>query len=193
VDHVVFDEAQTIAATAGGDPAAFGMLVERYQEAAFRAAWLIVRDAAAAEDVAQEAFIRAYRQMASFRQGEPFRPWLLRIVTNLALNEVRSRRRQSGLLARFGVLSGADVDPPPHASVEAEDEASLLLRAISELPDDDRVVLHLRYYLELSEREIAVAIDRPPGTVKSRLHRAGKRLRELVETKYPQLMERGDG
>jgi len=192
VDHVVFDEVQTIAATARGDPAAFGMLVERHQEAAFRAAWLIVRDEAAAEDVAQEAFIRAYRQMASFRHGEPFRPWLLRIVTNLALNEVRSRRRRSGVLARFSVLSNGNVDPP-QTSVEAADEASLLLRAINELPEDDRVVLHLRYYLELSEREIAVAIDRPPGTVKSRLHRAGKRLRELVETKYPQLMERGDG
>jgi RNA polymerase sigma-70 factor (ECF subfamily) len=193
VDNALFDEVQTIARSADGDPASFGALVERYQEVAFRAAYLIVRDAGAAEDVAQEAFIRAYRQLRTFRQGEPFRPWLLRIVTNLALNEVRARSRRTGLLARAASFTSRDPTPPPHAQVEAGDDASTLLRAIGELPEDDRVVLHLRYFLELPEREIAAAIGKPPGTVKSRLHRAGKRLRAVVETRYPQLMERVDG
>jgi len=193
VDSALVDEAQTIARSADGDPASFGALVERYQEVAFRAAYLIVRDAGAAEDVAQEAFIRAYRQLRTFRQGEPFRPWLLRIVTNVALNEVRARRRRTGLLARAASLVAREQAPAPHTEVAAGDDASALLRAISELPEGDRVVLHLRYFLELPEREIAAAIGKPPGTVKSRLHRAGKRLRAVVETRYPQLMERVDG
>jgi RNA polymerase sigma-70 factor, ECF subfamily len=193
VDDALGDEAQTIARSAEGDPGAFGVLVGRYQEVVFRAAYLIVRDAGAAEDVAQEAFIRAYRQLRTFRQGEPFRPWLLRIVTNLALNEVRARGRRAGLLARVASMTGRDPTPAPHTQVEAGDDASALLRAIGELPEDDRVVLHLRYFLELPEREIAAAIGKPPGTVKSRLHRAGKRLRAVVETKYPQLMELVDG
>ena len=192
MDSALVDEARAIAEAADGDAAAFGVLVERYQEAAFRAAYLVVRDAGAAEDVAQEAFVRAYRQMGSFRRDQPFRPWLLRIVTNLALNEVRARGRRRGLAERVGIFARRS-DPPPHAEVAAQDDASTLLQAIGELPDDDRVLLHLRYFLELPEREIAAAIGKPAGTVKSRLHRAGKRLRAVVETKYPGLMERIDG
>src|SRR5207302_10692524 len=95
----------------------------------------------------------------------------------------------------IGVLDGTQVlgeriREPAHASeVEARDEASTLLRAVNELPADDRVVLYLRYFVELPEREIAAAIGKAPGTVKSRLHRASARLREVIETKYPQLRE----
>lgn len=192
MDSTVIDESSAIAAAARGDAAAFGPLVERYQEVAFRAAYVVVRDAAAAEDVAQEAFIRAYRQMHRFRQGEPFRPWLLRIVTNLALNEVRSRGRRRGLLERAGGVAHQH-EPAPHDEVASRDESAALLEAIAELPEDDRVVLRLRYLLELPEREIAAAIRKPAGTVKSRLHRASKRLRAVVETRYPQLMEQIDG
>ena len=138
------DERQVIASAAGGDAASFGLLVERYQEVAFRAAYLIVRDAPAAEDVAQDAFVRAYRRLDSFRLGEPFRPWLLRIVTNVALNEVRARGRRRGLIGRAGIFAPRNVEPPD-ADVASSDEAAALLRAIGELPEDDRVVLHLRY------------------------------------------------
>ncbi len=168
------------------------MLVERYQESAFRAAYLILRDATSAEDVTQEAFVRAYRQIGAFRQGEPFRPWLLRIVQNLALNEVRSRGRHRGLVARVGALAVGH-EEPADARVGTQDDASALLDAMARLPERDRVVLHLRYFLELPEREIAIVVGTAPGTVKSRLHRAGKRLKELIEREYPQLMERGDG
>lgn len=186
------DERQVIASAAAGDASAFGVLVERYQELAFRAAYLIVRDASAAEDVAQDAFVRAYRRLDSFRQNEPFRPWLLRIVTNVALNEVRSRTRRTGLLGRAGLFSARSVEPPDEAVV-ASDDAATLLRAIAELPEDDRVILHLRYYLELPEREIAAAIGKPAGTVKSRLHRASGRLRTVIEARYPHLREGLDG
>jgi len=189
VSSALLDEQEAIARALRGDAQAFGALVERYQEVAFRAAYLIVRDAQAAEDVAQDGFIRAHRELRRFRQGEPFRPWLLRIVTNLALNEVRARGRRVGLAGRIGALARPSVAPAPAEGVEAAEEQSAVARAINELPPDDRVVLYLRYFLELPEREIAVAIGRPPGTVKSRLHRAGGRLRELIEARYPQLIE----
>ena len=192
MDHALIDERQTIERAAAGDTASFGTLVELYQEVAFRAAYLIVRDTAAAEDVAQDAFVRAFLRLHTFRHGEPFRPWLLRIVTNMALNEVRARGRRTGLLGRIGIFAERSVEPPL-AAVAASDEASALLRAIGELAEDDRVVLHLRYYLELPEREIAAAIGTPAGTVKSRLHRASRRLRSVIESRYPELREGIDG
>ena len=192
MDEALTDESKTIERARAGDAASFGALVEAHQQVAFRTAYLVVRDAAAAEDIAQEAFIRAYRQLQTFRAGEPFRPWLLRIVTNLALNEVRSRTRRTGLLDRIGLFARTTTEPP-HAAVAATNESTTLLRAINELPRDDRVVLYLRYFVELPEREIATAIGKPAGTVKSRLHRASGRLRRLIEMKYPELETRTDG
>ncbi len=182
----MLDDAGAIAAARGGDREAFCALVARYQEVAFRAAYLVVRDSAAAEDVAQEAFVRAYQGLRSFRQGEAFRPWLLRIVTNLALNEIRARGRRRGLLERFGRLP-RESEPPLEGAVIASADQTLLWKAIQELPDDDRVILYLRYFLDLPEREIAVAVGHPAGTVKSRLHRASGRLRQVIEQRYPSL------
>ncbi len=180
------DDVAAIAAAQAGDREAFAALVTRYQEVAFRAAYLIVRDSAAAQDVAQEAFVRAYRSISGFRAGEPLRPWLLRIVTNLALNDVRARGRRAGLLARFGRFPGQE-PPEPEGIALASEAQQLLWRAMNELPPDDRVVLYLRYFLELPEKEIAVAIGKAPGTVKSRLSRAGGRLRTIIERGYPSL------
>jgi RNA polymerase sigma-70 factor, ECF subfamily len=181
------DDDAAIAAVRAGDADAFGVIVERYQQVAFRVAYLIVRDGAAAEDVCQEGFIRAYRQLGRFRSGEPFRPWLLRIMTNLALNDVRARGRRQGLFARLEP-GEQRVEPGPAAAVEAQERKMLLLRAIEELPTDDRVVLYLRHFLDLPEREIATSIGKRPGTVKSRLSRARGRLRRVVEMHYPSLV-----
>lgn len=186
----VEDEGTILAVARGGDGEAFARLVQRHQEVAFRAAYLIVRDAAAAQDVTQEAFVRAFRALHSFREGEPFRPWLLRIVTNLALNEVRGRNRRLGLFARMTSFR-QEQQPSPEAAALGGEQRDAVWRAIHELKGDDQVVLYLRYYLDLSEAEIAGVIGRPPGTVKSRLHRAGGRLREVVESRYPELRPTG--
>lgn len=175
-----------------GDAAAFAVLVRAYQDAAFRTAFLILRDAASAEDVAQEAFVRAYSHLARFREEEAFKPWLLRIVTNLALNEQRSRARRIGLLERAGQLLSREPAPEPQEAIEADDEAAEVLQALNRLRGDDRVILYLRYFLELDEREMAKVINRPPGTVKSRLHRASQRLRQLIEAEYPELRGQND-
>jgi RNA polymerase sigma factor (sigma-70 family) len=186
VDHDRDENAQVEAARRG-DADAFAALVGRYQEVAFRAAYLVVRDAAAAEDVAQEGFVRAYQNLPTFHAGEPFRPWLLRIVTNLALNDVRARGRRLGLLERFGRQPEAPPPAPETIAIEGEERA-LLLAAINELPPDDRLVLYLRWFLDLPEREIAGVIGKAPGTVKSRLSRAGARLRSVIEARYPALL-----
>ena len=179
-------EAEAIGAARRGDSEAFCVLVQRYQEVAFRTAYLVVRDAAQAEDVAQDAFVRAYKKLPGFREGEPFRPWLLRIVTNLALNEVRSRTRRRGLFERLTAFR-PDPRPAPEGETMASEERTLLWRAINELREEDRVVLYLRYFVELPEREIAAVIGQQPGTVKSRLSRASGRLRDVIESRYPAL------
>lgn len=185
-------DTEAIAAARRGDHEAFCALVARYQEVAFRTAFLVVRDAALAEDVAQEAFVRAYQNLGSFREGEPFRPWVLRIVTNLALNEVRSRSRRRGLIERVARFR-QETQPAPEREAELDEERQLLWHAINELREEDRVVLYLRYFLDLPEREIALAIGHPPGTVKSRLNRASGRLRQVIERGYPGLRPAGAG
>src|SRR5512141_1321244 len=177
--HQGADELQLVLSASRGDQEAFGELVRRHQEVAFRAAYLIVGDSAAAEDVAQEAFVRAYQALGRFNEDAPFKPWLWRIVTILALNDIRASGRRRGLLERVGVRAERVEAPADRALVEGE-ARSQLWDAINALPADDRVVLYLRYFLELPEQEIAAAIGKAPGTVKSRLSRASGRLREVI-------------
>jgi RNA polymerase sigma-70 factor (ECF subfamily) len=179
-------EAEALRGARNGDASAFGLLVQSHQEAAFRAAYLILHDAQAAEDVAQEGFVRAYRQLHRFREEDPFRPWLLRIVTNLALNETRRRKRGLALLERFG-RQAPRLAPGPERLATISEETREVWQAINQLAMDDRLILYLRYFLELSEAEMARVIERAPGTVKSRLHRAGRRLKTIIETDYPHL------
>lgn len=111
-------------------------------------------------------------------------------MTNLALNEVRARGRRRSLWERVargpGRLEGS-WEPGPERAVEASEQRDLLSAALHELSADDRLVLYLRYFLELPEAEIATVIGRRPGTVKSRLHRASGRLRAVIEQRYPGL------
>ena len=187
------EDTDIVAAVLAGERAAFAELVGRYQEVAFRAAYLITRDAGAAEEAAQDGFVRAFNALPGFRLDEPFRPWLLRIVTNLALNQVRSRSRRAGLLERVGLSRPPATEPAAEDALLSTEYQRQLWAAIRELPEDDRIVLYLRYFLELPEKEIATVIGKAPGTVKSRLHRAGGRLRDVIEERYPWLRPAGEG
>lgn len=182
-----WDDSDLVAASLAGETRSFATLVERYQEVAFRAAYLITRDAGAAEEVAQDAFVRAYGALPMYRRDEPFRPWLLRIATNLALNRVRGDARRRRMVERFGFQRGREAEPPAEQTALLDERQRLLWAAVRALPEDDRAVLYLRYFLELPEREIAAVIAKAPGTVKSRLNRAGGRLRDLIERDYPSL------
>ena len=130
--------------------------MRRYQRLALRTAAVITgRDDA--PDAAQEAFVKAYRSLDRFREGAPFRPWLLRIVANEAINRVRSNRRSAALAA---------------------EQQRDLVAAMNRLRPEDRLVIAYRFFFELSESEMAEALGCARGTVKSRLSRAMARLRE---------------
>lgn len=159
-----------------GDSAAFGTLVTRYAGLATRVAHLVA-PGADVEDTIQEAFVKAWRALPGFRAGAPFRPWLCRIVANEAKNRARSARRRDALALRTSAAAARDEPPSPEAIALERDEAQALVGAMNALRPDDRVVIAYRWLLELSEAEMAVALDVPVGTVKSRLSRAMTKLR----------------
>jgi RNA polymerase sigma-70 factor (ECF subfamily) len=129
-----------------GDIAAYEELVRRYQDVAFRAAYLITGNAQEAEDAAQEAFIKAFYALDRFRQGAPFRPWLLRIVTNEARNRQRSVNRRTRLALQVaGVRPSDDAAPSPEAAALAREDQRELLDGLAELPDGRRARLQARH------------------------------------------------
>ncbi len=163
-----------------GDQDAYGELVTRYQAVAARVAFVIMSGAADAEDVVQDAFVKAYYALDRFRAGAPFRPWLLRIVANEAKNRkvAAGRRPTVELTAAADRASGETALSPEDAAVAA-DLRSGLLAAMSRLREGDRLALAYRYFFDLSEAEMADALGIARGTVKSRLSRAMGRLREV--------------
>lgn len=172
------DELELVARAKRGDLAAFEELVRVHQAMALRVAYLVVRDHAEAEDVTQDAFVKAHRSLGRFRDGSPFRPWLLRIVRNEALNRRRGRGRREHLALR-------SVDPlehepsPEEVAVRNEDQAAVLA-ALDKLSEKHRAVVSARYLLGLSESETAEVLGIARGTVKSRLSRGIERLRVLM-------------
>jgi len=144
-------------------------------------AYLVARDAADAEDAAQEAFVKAYYALGRFRRGASFKPWLLRIVTNEALNRRRSAGRRAGLALRAAEepVSGDAAPSPETAALELEKKRTLLA-ALDSLDEPDRLAVTYRYFLDLSEAEMAAALGVPRGTVKSRLSRALVKLRAAM-------------
>jgi RNA polymerase sigma-70 factor (ECF subfamily) len=171
-----------------GDDAAWETLVREHQEAIFRLAYLLLGDAHEAEDVAQDAFVRAFRALGSFDASRPLRPWLMRIVANLAHNHKRSIGRYMAMVKRAIIASPETVATLGERSGQ-QWEAQTLWEAVRRLSSREQEVVYLRYFLDLSEAEMAAALDVPPGTVKSRLHRALSRLRVVVDQDFPALRE----
>jgi RNA polymerase sigma-70 factor (ECF subfamily) len=171
-------EGEQLALARRGDGDAYASLVRAHSDIAFRTAMLITQDAAEAEEAAQDAFVKAWRALGRFREGEPFRPWLLTIVANEARNRRRSAGRRTALALRAPRPAGDEGSA--EAAVIAGETRAALLAAMSRMREDDRLVLGCRYLLELSEAETAAALGVRPGTVKSRTSRALARLREEV-------------
>jgi RNA polymerase sigma-70 factor (ECF subfamily) len=175
-------EAELIARAKRGGLDAYEELVRVHGTIAFRTAWVITRSAADAEEAAQDAFVKAHRALPRFREGAPFRPWLLTIVANEARNRVRSAGRRAGLVQRVvEERRPDDAVPSPEAALLGSERREELMAAIDSLPDPAREVIACRYLLELSEEETAAALDCPRGTVKSRVSRALERLRAELE------------
>ncbi|MGH3716716.1 MAG: RNA polymerase sigma factor [Micromonosporaceae bacterium] len=160
-----------------GDRDAYAELVHRHAAAAHRTA-VLLGAGADADDVVQDALVKAYRALGRFRDGAAFRPWLLRIVANETRNLHRSARRRTGRESVVGVLAeGAD---PASAALSTERRAELVA-ALRRLSEPYRLVVTCRYLLDLDEADTAVVLGWPRGTVKSRLHRALRQLQQLVD------------
>ena len=164
-----------------GDVEAYEALIRRYQQLAGRTAYVITGSAADAQDAVQEALVKAYAGLARFREGSPFRPWLLRIVANEAI----SRRRAATRTVRLALRAAegrpwADAAPSPEGAVLARETQRELVAAMGRLGPQDRLVIAYRYWFELSEAEMATALGCARGTVKSRLSRALRRLRAAL-------------
>lgn len=175
------DDARLCEQARSGDVDAYEELVKRYQQLAFRTAFIVTRSAADAEDAAQEAFVKAYYALDRFRPGAPFKPWLMRIVVNEALNRRRAGGRQEGLALRMAQArpSGGAAPSPEVAVLDAEVQENVLA-AVNALGERDRLVVALRYFFDMSEGEMAEVLECPVGTVKSRLSRALARLKETL-------------
>jgi RNA polymerase sigma-70 factor (ECF subfamily) len=173
------DEPTLVARAKRGDAAAYEELVRMHQAIAFRVAFVAAGDRGDAEEAVQDGFVKAHRALGRFREGAPFRPWLLRIVANEAHNRRRSAGRRAGLALRAAAASG-DAAPSPEAAALSHERRDELLAALGTLEERDRDVLVHRFLLDLGEVETAAALGVRRGTVKSRTSRALERMRAAL-------------
>jgi RNA polymerase sigma factor (sigma-70 family) len=173
------DDPELVERARRGDVGAYEELVRRHQALAVRTAYVVSGSGADAEDLAQSAFLKAYLALGRFREGAPFRPWLLRIV----VNEAKNRRRWAARHPELELTPSHDRSgpaPSPEDLAEAAERRHRLLSAVNGLRRGDREVIAYRYFLDLSEAEMAEILQVAPGTVKSRLARALGRLRAAL-------------
>lgn len=176
------DEREAVARLKRGDIGGLEVLAKAYQLRATRAADLIVRDQSLAEDIVADTFLRVYERVEQFDAGRPFGPWFLRCVVNAA-REAANRRE------RHVPLSGEEINleqvlagqaPGPEALAEDAELRGAIWEALGRLSPTQRAAIVQRYYLNLSEQEMAVEAGCSPGTVKWRLHVARERLRQWL-------------
>jgi RNA polymerase sigma factor (sigma-70 family) len=164
------EEVDLIRAAQAGSHEAFRALVERHHLLVLRTARILLGNSSTAEDVAQEAWVNTWRALASFDQRRPFRPWMLRIVTNCCRMELRRRVSETALDRVEAALPAEEGDIL--AGVIQREEFAALDAIITLLPATQRQLVELRYHADLALGEIALVLGLPLGTVKSRLHRA---------------------
>jgi RNA polymerase sigma-70 factor (ECF subfamily) len=167
-------EAALVRAARRGSETAIEEIFDRHWSGAYRAALLVTGDRAAAEDIAQEAFLSAIRALPSFDLRRPLRPWLHRIVVNRAIDWSRARALRNEVAA---TAAGDPAAPEPADAGLGDATAAALLR----LSPEQRAVVVMRYLLELTPGEIARALELPRGTVNSRLRRGLDALGDLIE------------
>jgi RNA polymerase sigma-70 factor (ECF subfamily) len=154
----------------GGSSEAIEQLFRRHWPGAYRAAYMVIRDRAAAEDVTQEAFIAAIRALDRFDRSRPFAPWLQRIAINKAIDHARARS------SRREVGTATEPESPPPREGEGDPREDDLQRALAALSPEQRAIVAMRFVLDLTPGEIARRLELPRGTVNSRLRRALDRL-----------------
>ena len=169
-------DAELVRHARAGSEDAVELLVRRHWDAAHHAAYLVVRDSAAAEDIAQEALLAAVKALDRFDRRRPFAPWLHRIVVNRALDWLRVARRRDEIA--FAERAEPVSLPETNGSLDGLDG---LVQALWRLDAETRAAVVLRHVFDFSSPEIAGMLDLPASTVRTRLERARKRLRDLLE------------
>ncbi len=187
------DEKQAIARLKQGDLGGLEALVRMYQLQAVRAACMIVGDRDLAEDIVQNAFIRAGERIEQFDARRPFGPWFTRSVVNDAVKAANRQKRMVSLDQETGeglwdqIYPKNLVDPQalPEEQVECKETARTVWQALQKLPPNQRAVIILRYYLDMREDEMTAELHSPPGTIKWWLYAARQRLAKLLRPLRP--------
>jgi RNA polymerase sigma factor (sigma-70 family) len=178
-DHM--EDRELVVAATAGDARAFDELVRRHSDLAMRVATVILGDRSDADDVVQEATIRASRPLDQVRDGAAFRSWFLHVTSNVARDRLRGAKRSDALLLKLEHETTIRSVPSPETSFIAAESRRVLLDAVNTLSARDQAVIMCRYFLELSEAETADALGCRPGTVKSRTSRALRRLESRLD------------
>jgi RNA polymerase sigma-70 factor (ECF subfamily) len=180
---VLENEAELVRRAQKGDDAAFEMLVSEYQTYAYNLALRVVGNEQEAEDMAQEAFVRAWLALPAFRGQSRFGTWLYRIVTNLCYNRLPVLRREFATMGEEDILGYADKKAGDVSDrLESRERREWLHRQIDQLPEAYRLLLTLRYQQGLPYEDIAAVTGQPLGTVKTGIFRAKERLRSALQT-----------
>lgn len=172
---------QVIAAVLSGDTEQFSILVQRYQHIVYSICYRYAQNPVDAQDLAQEVFLTTFRRLDSFREQAKFSTWLYRLGVNRCIDFTRKRQRERKWQGGEVQDYMADSAPGPEDEALRSDDARMLNQAIERLPDKYKSVLILYYTQELSYADISQALDIPVKTVETRLYRARKRLRDLLE------------
>lgn len=194
VDVEALDDTALVALAQQGDASAFRAIMQRHNRRLYRVARGILRDDSEAEDAVQEAYVRGFTALGAFRGEANLSTWLTRIVLNEALGRLRRQRPTVGLtvldtpderngtrVIPFPLMNAADDDP--ERSAARREIRRLLEKAIDELPEPFRLVFVMRIIEEMSVEETALNLGLRPETVKTRLHRARRLLRQAVDQK----------
>lgn len=173
------DQEKIIARARRGDADAFEQLVVSYRDQAFRLALRMCGSEADADEVAQEAFLSAWKALPNFRGESQFSTWLYQLTTHAAIDLMRREKRQIAA-ADITEVSAADPAPSPQQQAEQSEQREIVRDAILQLAPEQREVVVLRFMEELSYEEIGAVLKLPSGTVKSRLNRAKAQLKEIL-------------
>lgn len=171
-----------------GDVSAIETLVKRYQVQAVHAAYAIVHDRGLAEDVAQTAFIKVLEKIHQYDETRPFGPWFFRIVVNDAIKAAKKQKRNISLDEHLdeSTIQFAEwlrsTELQPEQLIEQKETRGNILKAMQQLKPEQRAVIVMRYFLEMSEKEMSAKMKRPLSTIKWWLRDARKRLRSLIES-----------
>ncbi len=179
------DERRAVERLKRGESASLETLVKAHQVRAVRAAYLICRDRSLAEDVVQGAFVKAYEKIKTFDERRPFGPWFTKMVVNDAIKAASRRER----VTRYDgeedpAVLLADPATGPHDLAEEAEERRRVWTALEKLPPAQRAAIVQRYYLGMSEAEMAGSDSSPPGTIKWRLHAAKRKLSKLLRPQF---------